>query len=246
MDRNFDRVGQGGYDIANQLQNSLYSLFTDVMGFVPELIAALVIIVVGWIIGGVLGKVVAKGFRTFKFDQALDKAGVDDLSRRAGYAFKPAQFAGGLVKWFVIFGFLTVALNVLNLTAVTVFIGEILAYLPKVLAAALILFVGLIAAKAVQSIAEGTIKSAKTIDSSKADMIGNVSYYAVIAFAAMAALNQMSIAPELIQILFTAITGALALGFGLAFGLGGKDAAARYIEKMDAAAKKEVQGDNRG
>jgi len=245
MDENFNRVGQGGYDIANQLQDSLSALFTEVMSFIPELIAAILIVVIGWIIGGVLGGVVAKLFKTFKLDQALDKAGVDDLSHRAGYAFKPAKFAGGLVKWFIILGFLTVALNILGLDAVTEFMGEILAYLPKVLAAALILFVGLIAAKAVQAIVEAAIRSSKTIDSGAAGMIGNVTYYAVIAFAIMAALNQMNIASELIQILFTAITGALALGFGLAFGLGGKDTAAQYLHKLDGAAKKEVHNNPR-
>jgi small-conductance mechanosensitive channel len=242
MERNFESTTAGGYDIATQLQNSLSELFAETMAFIPELVAAIVIVVIGWIVGGLLGGLVAKAFRTLHLDKALDKAGVDDLSRRAGYAFKPAKFAGGLVKWFIILAFLTVALNVLGLTSVTDFIGDILAYLPKVLAAALILFFGLIAARAIRSIAEGAIRSAKTVDSSKADTIGNVTYYAVIAFAAMAALNQMDIAPELIQILFTAVTGALALGFGLAFGLGGKDAAARYIEKMDDAAKKEAQG----
>lgn len=240
MDRNLDRVGQSGYDIATQLQISLYNLFYEAMSFIPELIAAILIIVIGWIIGGILGGLVTKAFRMFKLDQALDKAGVDDLSNRAGYAFKPARFAGALVKWFIILAFLTVALNVLGLTAVTDFIGEVLAYLPKVLAAALILFVGLIAAKTVRAIAEAAIRSSRTINSSAADMIGNVSYVAVIAFAIMAALNQMDIASELIQILFTAMTGALALGFGLAFGLGGKDTAARYLDKLDSAAKKEA------
>jgi len=244
MDQNFETTRGQGYDVVASLQNSLDSLFTEVMAFLPELLAALIIIIAGFIIGGLLGKAVAKLFKIMHVDTALDKAGVDDLSRRAGFAFKPAEVAGGLVKWFIIIAFLVVALNVLNLSSVTAFMGEILGYLPKVLAAALILFVGMIAASGIRTVVEGAVRSAQTIDSDKAPLLGTVSYYAVIAFALMAALNQMEIAPELIQILFTAVTGALALGFGLAFGLGGRDAAAKYLDKLGGKSKEEMHAHN--
>lgn len=232
MERNFENTQNGRTDLAAQLQDSLTTLFNEIMAFLPELLAALLIIILGFIIGGLLGKAVQKLFQATKLDHALDKAGVDDLTNRAGYAFKPAEFAGGLVKWFIILAFTTAALNVLGLEAVTDFMGAILAYLPKVLAAALILFVGLVVAKAAGGIVEGAIRSAKTISSDKAPMLGSITYYAVIVFAVLAALNQMEIASELIQILFTGIVVALSLAFGLAFGLGGKDVAARYLQNM--------------
>jgi hypothetical protein len=240
MERNFENTRNETYDIAAQLQGSLTSLFNEFMAFLPELVAAIVIIILGFIIGGFLGKAVRKLFKMTKLDRALDKAGVDDLTNRAGYAFKPARFTGQLVKWFVILAFTIVALNVLGLTAVTEFMGEILAYLPKVFAAALILFVGLIAAKGTRGITEGAIRSSKTINSENASMLGSIAYYAVMVFAALAALNQMEIAPELIQILFAGIVVALSLAFGLAFGLGGRTTAGRYLESMTDAAEKEV------
>jgi hypothetical protein len=241
MERNFENTRNESYDLAVQLQNSVQGLFSELMAFLPELVAALVIIILGFLIGGILGTAVRKLFKRTKLDKALDKAGVDELTNRAGYAFKPARFAGELVKWFIILAFTIVALNVLGLTAVTEFMGEVLAYLPKVLAAALILFVGLIAANAARGITEGAIRSAKTISSDKAGMLGNVAYYAVVIFAALAALNQMEIAPELIQILFAGIVVAVSLAFGLAFGLGGRTTAARYLESMSGAAEKETQ-----
>lgn len=237
---NSQNLRTDSFDIAMQLKYSIQSLFTELMSFLPELIAALIIIVLGFVIGGILGQAVRKLFKATKLDKALDKAGIDTLTKRAGYNFRPARFAGELVKWFVILAFAIVALNVLGLTAVTQFMSEVLAYLPKVLAAALILFVGLIAANALKSIVEAAVRSAKTISSDKAEMLGSVAYYAVVVFAALAALNQMAIAPELIQILFTGIVAAASLAFGLAFGLGGRNTAARYLEGMDATAKKEV------
>jgi len=220
------------FDIIASLQASLQSLLNEVMSFLPELVAALLILIAGFVIGGLLGKAVTKVFKKLQLDTALDKAGVDDLSSRAGFAFKPAAFAGALVKWFIILAFTVVALNVLNLESVTQFMGEILAYLPKVLAAALILFVGMIAANAVKAIVEGAVRSAQTISSDKAGLLGSVTYYAVIAFALMAALNQMEIAPELIQILFSGLVFGLSLAFGLAFGLGGRSTAATYLDKL--------------
>lgn len=221
-----------GGTIMMQLQNSLTVLFNEVMAFLPQLVAALAILVAGWIVGKILGKAVARLFKTLHLDVALDKAGVDDLANRAGFAFKPASFTGGLVKWFIILAFTVVALNVLNLTAVTAFMSDIIGYLPQVLAAALIIFVGLIAGNFARTIVSAAVTSAQTISSAHAPMLGSVAYYAVLAFAIMAALNQMNIAPELIQILFTAIVGALALAFGLAFGLGGRDAAGRYVDRV--------------
>ncbi len=225
--------------MAMQVQHSIQTLFNELMAFLPELVAALLIIVLGFFIGGALGKLVQRLFKSTHLDVALDKAGVDDLTRRAGYAFRPAKFAGDLVKWFIILAFTIVALNVLGLTAVTAFMGEVLAYLPNVFAAALILFIGLIAANAARGISEATIRSAETISSDKAPMIGKAAYYAVVVFAILAALNQMQIAPELIQILFTGIVAGLSLAFGLAFGLGGRTTASRYLEKTVHVAEKE-------
>lgn len=242
MDRNPVPARTGGYDVALQLQQSLNSLFNEVMAFLPELVAALLIIILGWILGAALGKAVQKLFKATQLDHALDKAGVDDLTHRAGYKFKPAAFAGGLVKWFVILAFVVVALNVLGLSSVTNFMGEILAYLPKVLAAALILFVGLIAANFTQTFVEGVVKSAQTISSNKAPMLGKVAYGAVIAFTVMAALNQMEIAPQLIQILFTGIVFAVSLALGLAFGLGGRETAARYLDTLASKSNRDRTG----
>ena len=101
MERNSQNFRTDGYDIAMQLQNSIQSLFNELMSFLPEIIAAIVIIVLGFVLGGILGKAVRKLFKVTKMDHALDKAGVDTLTKRAGYNFRPARFAGELVKWFI-------------------------------------------------------------------------------------------------------------------------------------------------
>lgn len=218
------------YDLFGSIEQSMNALWFDVMHFVPQLIVALLVLVLGWIIGGILGGVVRRLFKTMRLDVALDKAGVDELSAKAGYAFKPAKFAGELVKWFVILAFAIVALDVLRLTEVTVFMREVvLGYLPLVFAAVLILFAGLLVANLAKSLVVGMVRSG---GSRSPEFFGRLAYYLVIAFAVMAALNQLRIADELIQTLFMGIVFALALGSALAFGLGGKEAAGRYIEQL--------------
>lgn len=208
----------------------MIALWVDIMRFLPELLMAILVLVVGWIIGGVVSGVVRKGFKVLRLDDALDKAGVDSLSQKAGYDFKPGHFVGALAKWFVIIAFALVAFDILNLGSVTIFVREvILGYLPNVFAAVLILFASVLIA----NVASKTLAAAlRTGGGSRPDFFGKIAYYLVIAFGILAVMNQLQIADELVQTLFTGIVFALSLGIGLAFGLGGKETAARYLEDL--------------
>ena len=208
----------------------MQSLWSEVMLFVPELIFALLVLIAGWIIGGIFGGIVQRLFVKLHIDDALDKAGVDRLSEKAGYPFKPGHFAGALVKWFFILAFAVVSFDILGLSAVTSFVRvELLGYLPQVFVAMLILF----AAMLIASVASKSLVAAlRTSGIGQPEFLGKVSYYLVLAFGVMAALNQLRIADELVGTLFTGIVFALSLAIGLAFGLGGKDAAARYLDRM--------------
>lgn len=219
-----------GYDLFGSLERSTGALWFDVMQFVPQLAIALVVLVVGWIVGGLASGLVKSGFRALKLDAALDKAGVDDLSKRAGYEFQPTQFIGSLVKWFVVLVFAIVAFDILGLNQVTVFAREVvLGYLPQVFAAALILFVGVLVAQLAKDLLMGALRGA---GSKSVELYGQLAYGLVIAFSIMAVLNQLQIADELVEILFMGIVFAVSLGSGLAFGLGGRDAAGRYIDQL--------------
>lgn len=221
------------YSLFGSLQDAMRALWFDVMQFLPQLAIALLVLVVGWIIGGILSGLVRKVFQTLRIDTALDKAGVDELSQKAGYDFKPGHFAGQFVKWFVVIAFTVVAFDILGLQEVTSFMREVvLGYLPRVFVAVLILFAAMLIANVAR---QSMVAALRASGSTNADFFGKITYYLVIGFAIMAALNQLKIADELIQTLFMGIVFALSLGAGLAFGLGGKEAAARYI---DAATKK--------
>lgn len=212
------------------LEMSFRSLWHELLSYLPEIVLAIVVLIVGWIIAGSLKAIVERVFKTLKVNEALDAAGVDKLTQRAGYSLKAGQFVGTLVKWFVIIVFFIAALEILNLDQVNVFFREVvLGYLPKVIVAVLILLIATVVANvAAASVTAG----ARAAGFGASDMLGSVTRYAIIVFAVLAALSQLEIAPELVQTLFMGIVFAAALAFGLAFGLGGRDAAGKYIAKV--------------
>lgn len=219
-----------GNDLLTTLKESFSGLWGDVVSFLPELMLAVLVLVVGWIIGGALKQVVERIFTKLKINKALDAAGVDDLAGRAGYELKAGQFVGTLVKWFVILVFIVAALEILRLDQVTIFFRDVvLGYLPKVIVAVLILLGAMVIANLAGT---SVVAGSRAAGFASPDVLGSVTRYAIILFAILAALNQLEIAPELVQTLFMGIIFGASLAFGLAFGLGGKDAAANYIRKM--------------
>lgn len=221
---------------ANVLTTSFQSLFYGLVGFIPNLVVAVIIFVIGWIIGAVLGRVVAQVIGTIRVDQALKSAGVERLLEKTGYKLDSGAFLGALVKWFFIVVFLVAALDVLQLTEVTIFLrAVVLGYLPQVIVAVLILLVAAVVADAAHRVVTGGARAAHM---KSAALLGSIARWAIWIFALLAALAHLQVATAFVQTLFTGVIVALALAVGLAFGLGGQAAAARYIEKMQA----EVEG----
>lgn len=215
---------------ADVLNTSFQNLFWGLVQFIPNLVVAVVIFVVGWLIGAGLGRVVAQIVNSLRIDQALRAAGVDRFFERAGMTLSSGKFLGVLVEWFFVVVFLVAALEVLGLTAVTAFLSTVvLGYLPQVIVAVLILLVAAVLAGAAEKVVIG---SAKAAEIRAAGFFGRVARYSIWMFAILAALDQLQVATAFVQTLFTGIVIAVALAVGLAFGLGGQQAAARYIDHL--------------
>lgn len=212
------------------LTSSFQDLWRGVIDFVPSLVVALAIFILGWIIGAVLGRAVARIIRSLKFDQALRHAGFEEPVNRAGFNLDSGKFVGALVEWFVIIVFLIAALDVLGLQQVNVFLQQVVIdFLPKVIVSVLILIVGVAVAEAMQNVVTGAARSAHM---KSAHFLGAVTRWAIWIFTGLTALYQLGIAAAFVQTLFTGIVIALSLAFGLAFGLGGREEAARYLKKL--------------
>lgn len=211
------------------LQYSFQSVWAEFVTFLPQLVTALLVLIVGWVIARTLKTVVETIFKRLKIDSALDAAGVDALTEKAGYSLNSGAFVGTLVKWFIIIVFFVAALDILNLEQATAFLTEVvLGYLPQVIVAVIILFGGFILASFTEKM---VVAGGKATSFASTALLGKFAHYSILVFAFLAALNQLAIAPELVQMLFAGLVFALSLAFGLAFGLGGRDAAARYLNK---------------
>lgn len=209
---------------------SFQNLWGGVLGFVPQLIVALIVFVVGLMISVALGKVVEQIVKALKVDMALKSLGVEEPLGRAGWKLDSGSFIGGLVRWFFILVFVLAAADVLGLSQVTEFLREIvLTYVPQVIAASLILVMAALLADLAHHVVEGSAKAAHL---PSAGFLGGIAKWAIWIFALMAALYQLGIAGPLVQTLFTAFVAMVALAGGLAFGLGGKETAARYLERL--------------
>ncbi|MFZ2500518.1 MAG: hypothetical protein WAW90_00845 [Minisyncoccia bacterium] len=217
---------------ADVLSQSFQNLFSGVMAFVPNLIVAIIIFIVGWLVGAGLGRAVTQIVNALRIDHVLKSTGLERALSRAGFELSVGRFVGFLVEWFFIIVFLVASLDVLQLTTVNLFIKDVvLGYLPQVIVAVLILLVAAVVADAVRSVVEG---SAKVAALHSAGFLGKVAQYAIWIFALLAALAQLNVATAFVQMLFTGVVIAVSLAIGLAFGLGGQKAAERYIDRLQA------------
>ncbi len=219
-----------GYDFYDMFSSSSAGLLESVVNYGSRMLIALAVIVIGWMVANIVKKVVVKMFVTFKINEALDAAGLDKLAEKAGYPLKAGVFVGTLIKWFVLAVFFMVALNIMALEQVTAFMREVvIGYLPQVIVAVLILMVAALVANAAATAVEAAVRAG---GSHKPGPFKKLTYYAIMTFAVLAALNQVEVAPELVQTLFAGMVFALSLALGLSFGLGGRDSASRFIDKM--------------
>jgi hypothetical protein len=215
---------------ADVLTASFQNLWLGIVAFVPNIIVAVIIFVLGWLVGAALGRIIAQVLKSIKLDAALKNTGLNEAVERAGFTLDSGAFLGMLVQWFFIIVFLMASLEVLGLTQVNLFLQNVvLAYLPQVIVAALILLVGAVVAQVAKDLVGGAAKAAGVHG---AGFAGSVAMWAVWVFSIIAALDQLQVAQAFIQTLYTGVIIAVSLAIGLAFGLGGQDAAARAIEKM--------------
>lgn len=209
---------------------SLQGLWYGLTSTVPAILIAVIIFILGWLVGSTLGKAITQLVDTLKIDRFFKGAGVDDMLARAGWRLHIGGFLGWIVKWFVILVFLTASLEFLGLRQVNSFIQQVvLSYLPQVFIAALVLVVGIVLAGLVKRLVSG---SAMMANVRSANMLGSISYYAIWIFTILIALNQLGIAPQFMQILFTGIIAMIAIAGGIAFGIGGKEVAGKFLGRL--------------
>jgi hypothetical protein len=207
-------------DLTTALITGVTASLVTLMAALPAILGAVILLVLGWIIAGIVGGVIARALRAIKVDAMADRAGVTAFLRRAQVHADAAGVIAGVVKWYIRLVFVLMAANAVGLTAISTVVNQVLAFIPNLLVAVLILAVFSWLASLVRNVVNGTtMPNAKTM--------GMLAYAATLGFGVIAAASQIGVAAPLVELLFAGIVFGLALAFGLAFGLGGRDEAAQ-------------------
>jgi hypothetical protein len=222
-------------DTINSLGGVLVAIGTGAAQVVPSILIAILVFVLGIFVAGILGRLCSEVVHMLKVDALFTKTGMRESLKRGGITLNVGNFIGGFVKWVVLLAFLVTALEIVGLTQVTLFLTSILAYVPQVIAAAIIVIATAVAAEFLKKV---VVSSTKAADFAGADMSGTVVKATVWVFGAIVALQELGLPTSLFQILITGVIAAFALAFGLSFGLGGRDVAAKMLEKTYSEMKK--------
>lgn len=216
-------------DLTDSFDLATTTLTDKVMWLIPNLIIAILVILVGWMIAVILGQVVERILEKLKINNAVKEIGLDRALSDLHLGSNVAGFVGGVVKWFFAIVAFLMAADIMQLTQVTVFLNDVLAYIPNIIAAILILALGILMANVFDKFIH---KSAKVSGFMSPDILGGITKWTVLILSVLAALEQLGIAPTLIDRLLTGIVMMISLAGGLAFGLGGKDKAKEVLDRI--------------
>ncbi|OGE74647.1 MAG: hypothetical protein A3K06_01515 [Candidatus Doudnabacteria bacterium RIFCSPHIGHO2_01_52_17] len=208
---------------------ALQNLWIGVVTFLPNLVAALIVFIVGLIVAAGLGALVEKIFEALRLDALLAKLGLNPYFERAGLRLRGARFLGQLVNWFLIIAFLLAVTDILQLTSLSLFLQDVLFYIPNIMVAVLIMLAAVVLANFLRRVVVASVSGAKL---HAAHFLGALTWWSVVVFGLLTSLYQLGIAPSIINSLVTGFIAMLALAGGLAFGLGGKEYAGHLVNRL--------------
>lgn len=206
---------------------ALKALWRGFLGFIPPLIGAIAVFLIGWVIAAIVGKIVAEVLKKLKFDKLFESRALREALEKAELKVSTSEFVGAIVKWILVLVFLSVSADILGLAQFSAFLTSVLDYLPNVIIAALIIVAAVIISEILEKVVRAGVEGAKV---GYGGVISAIVKWSIWVFAIFAVLYQLNVASALIQTVLQGIVGFLVIAGGLAFGLGGKDTAADILQ----------------
>ena len=208
---------------------ALQGLWQGFLKFIPALVGAILVFVVGWFISIGVGKLIAEILKKLRFNRIFEGGIWKEALEKAEIKVDAAGFVGAIVKWVLIIIFLMAAVEVLGLSGFAGFLGNIVGYLPNVIVAVFIFVVAVIVVDLVEKVVRAAVESIRV---GYGHLVGVIVRWSIWIFAILAILIQLRVAPELIQTLFTGFVALIVIAGGLAFGLGGKEVAGEVLQGL--------------
>ena len=218
---------------------SVTEALQNFLGFLPALVGALLILILGWIVSGLIAGLVERGLKAIGFERAAQSTGISGFIQRSGSSWTASAIVAEIVKWFIRLLAIQAAASVLGLTQISQIVNAIMLWLPNLVVAIVIVVIGALIAKFVSGVVRG---STSQMGFTNPDLLASLAYYAILVFAVMAAVDQLGIAETVVNTVFIGLVAMVVLAAGLAFGLGGQQTAAQitanwYARGREASAK---------
>ena len=212
---------------ADMLLEPIRASLHQLGAFVPRIVLAVLILVLGWLIAKAVRFAIVRGLRAINFNVVTEKAGIDPFLRQGGSEVDTIRVLGGLAYWLVIFASLMVAFNSLELAYVTQLIGSIVLFVPRVMVALIVLVFGAYFSRFVTAALTTYLRN---VGISEAHVVGRIAFYALMAFVILIAIDQLGLG-DIVRQTFLIVVAAVCLGLAIAFGVGGQKRAAELIER---------------
>lgn len=208
---------------------ALQNLWQGFLAFIPTLVGAILVFVIGWFISVVIGKLIAEVLTRIRFNQFFERTGWKGALEKAELKVNPAEFIGAICKWILVIVFLLAAVEILGFIEFAGFLKSILAYLPNVIVAVLIFVVTVILVDIVEKVVRTTVEGVKV---GYGHLVSVIIKWSIWIFSILAILHQLGVAKPFMETLFTGFVAMLVVSLGISFGLGGKEVAAEILQNL--------------
>lgn len=229
------------YNITNW-QDAIVVAGSAVLGrlvsFLPNLFGSILVFLIGWILSGWMKSLVSKIVGLSQLHRLVSGTAVEAFFQKAEFKGKIEDVLGGAIRWIIVFIFFIAAINILGLSTVSMVLNSILAYIPKVISATLILLTGVLLAGVIEGVVKG---AAGAVDVSTARLLGKLSSWVVMIFTVLASVSELGIADRFINTLIIGVVATLSLGLGLALGLGSKDLVSDILREWYKGIRRELK-----
>lgn len=221
-------------DQFNGIFQSLNQFWIDIGAFLPNLLVAIILLIIGWIVAKVVQNITTRGLRFLRVDVFAERSGIEDFLLKGGVRFTAVTLIAALVYWIILFIVFLAVLNTLGLDIAAELFNQVILYIPNVIVAIALLIFGTLFAQFVQS---ALFTYLNNVGVSGAKLVSGIAKYAIIVFVVSISLEQLAIGGDILVSAFQIAFGAFCLALALAFGLGGRDWAARVIDNVSKKSK---------
>ena len=216
-------------DLETTVMEPVQAMWSRVLGFLPTMVSVIVVLIVGWMLATLIQKVITRFLKLARLDTASEKTGIANILTKGDINYTLSEIIGVLVYWLIMLVVILIAVNALQLTVAAELLNTVIGYMPSVIASVFILVLGIFFASLIGNTVRTTAANAGV---RQARSLGQATQVFISIFVFVEALKQLRIDTTLIDLLIKAVLAAIALGVGLAIGLGCKDMAARHVQSL--------------